>query len=123
MQVPDVGPRVAAAIVEYFGDKEHKKMVMQLIENGVRIKKEESGIKNLRLSGKTFVLTGTLRSLTRDEAKDNIRALGGEISESVSKKTDYVVVGENPGSKATRAEALGVTILDEENLYKLLAQK
>ncbi|MBO8595501.1 NAD-dependent DNA ligase LigA, partial [Staphylococcus aureus] len=68
----------------------------------------------------SFVLTGTLTSMTRDEAKEKIRALGGDISESVSKKTSYVVAGENPGSKIDKAQKLGVAILDEQKFLNLL---
>jgi DNA ligase (NAD+) len=75
------------------------------------------------LQGKTFVLTGTLSALTRDEAKDQIKKLGGDVSESVSKKTDYVIVGENPGSKADKAQILGVEILNEKEFLDLIALK
>ncbi len=121
MDVSDVGPRVAESIADYFHDKENQKLLAELQKNGVDIQKpvtKKTG--DLKLSGKTFVLTGTLTAMTRDEAKDKIRALGGEISESVSKKTDYVVVGENPGSKAAKAEALGVTILDEAKFLEMV---
>jgi DNA ligase (NAD+) len=73
-----------------------------------------------KLGGKTFVLTGTLSSMSRDEAKAKIRALGGEISESISKQTTYLVAGEKAGSKLTKAQKLGVEILDEESFLKIL---
>jgi DNA ligase (NAD+) len=120
MAVPDVGPRVAESITDHFSDPEQKKLVQSLVDNGVRVQYEEPKKTNLPLVGKTFVLTGTLVSMTRDEAKDKIRALGGEISESVSKKTDYVVVGENPGSKAAKAETLGVEVLGETEFIKMI---
>ena len=76
--------------------------------------------KKLPLKGKTFVLTGTLSEMTRDEAKVALQALGAKVTGSVSKSTDYVVVGENPGSKAEKAETLGIEMLDEKALQKLL---
>ncbi len=119
-EVPDIGPRVGESIVEFFGDKENKKLVDDLKRNGVRIKNEEIRSKNGKLAGKTFVLTGTLETLSRDEAKDKIRELGGDVSGSVSKNTDFVVAGEEAGSKLDKALALGVTILDEEKFLKML---
>ena len=74
-------------------------------------------------AGKTFVLTGTLAALTRDEAKERLIALGARVSGSVSKKTDYVVVGQDPGSKADRARMLGVVMLDEQAFVKLLGER
>ncbi|MFA5813156.1 MAG: NAD-dependent DNA ligase LigA [Patescibacteria group bacterium] len=126
--VEDVGPRVSESIFEYFKNKESKKLVEELISNGVKIKKQEkietgnpgSGSKDLKLAGKTFVLTGTLSSLSRDEAKEKIRQLGGSVSGSVSKNTDYVVAGENPGSKLDRARELGVKVLSEGEFKKFL---
>ena len=77
-------------------------------------------IANEKLKGKTFVLTGEMEKFTRDEAKENIRSLGGDVSSSVSKKTDYVVVGDDPGSKYDKAKKLGVKIINEEEFEKLL---
>jgi len=115
----DIGPQVAKSIVEYFGDEGNKKYLEELLNN-IKIKEiKENKISN-KLEDKTFVLTGGLTKLTRDEAKDKIRELGGKISTSVSKKTDYVVVGEKPGSKFEKAKKLGVKILNQEELLKLL---
>ncbi len=119
-KIEDVGPQVSASIVEYFKNEKSKKLIADLIKNGVKIENVKPKIGNLKLSGKTFVLTGGLDSMTRDEAKEKIRALGGEISESVSKKTSYVVVGSDPGSKANKAEKLGVDILNEQQFAKLV---
>ena len=117
--VPDIGGVMAKSLVDFFHDPVNQKIIDQLLERGVTIRLEprESG----RLVGKTFVFTGTLETLARDEAKSRVRQLGGDISESVSRKTDYVVVGSDPGSKAAKAKKLGVTILDEAGLTKLLA--
>lgn len=118
--IDDVGPQVAASIYNYFKDEKHKKLVADLLKNGVHIEKVQQAPASGKLSGKTFVLTGGLESMSRDEAKEKIRALGGDISESVSKKTSYVVVGTDPGSKAAKAEKLGVTILNEKDFLSLL---
>lgn len=120
--VPDIGPRVSESIIEYFGNAQNKKLVEELQQNGVVVQKEqrtknkEQGV----LFGKTFVLTGTLASMSRDEAKEKIRALGGDVSESVSKKTTYVVAGESAGSKLERARTLGVTVLNEGEFLKMI---
>ena len=120
MELNDVGPRVAGAIREFFADKANQKLVYELLKNGVKIESPKLSAISHKLAGKTFVLTGTLSSLGRDEAKDKIRALGGEISESVSKKTSYVVAGENPGSKFAKAKNLGVAILNEKEFLQMI---
>ncbi len=122
MQVPDIGPVVAKSIVEFFKQTHNKDVISKLLKI---ISWPEVKVKagtELPLQGKTFVLTGTLSSMTRDEAKAELQARGGKVTGSVSKKTDYVVVGENPGSKADKAESLGIEILDEAALRKLLKQ-
>ncbi len=118
--VNDIGPRVAESIFNWFHDKESVKLVNDLVSNGVKIK--ESRIKNqeLRFNGQTFVITGTLESMSREEVEEKIRELGGKMSSSVSKNTSYVIVGENPGSKYNKAQELGVKILDEKEFFKLL---
>ena len=118
--VNDVGERVATSIVEWFRDAHNQKLITDMLENGVKIQKVKLEIGNLKLAGKTFVLTGTLQTMSRDDAKDRIRALGGDISTSVSKKTTYVVVGENPGSKAEKAKSLEVDVLDEDMFESLI---
>lgn len=113
--LPDIGARVASSIVSWFQKQENQELVKELLAHGVVIEKtKKQKNKNTGIAGKTFVLTGTLQSLTRDEAKEKIRQAGGEVSGSVSKKTDYVVVGESPGSKAEKAKELGVMVLSEE---------
>jgi DNA ligase (NAD+) len=118
----DVGPIVAESIKEWFGNKKNLKILDKLEKSGVSLKSEArlASASGGPLTGKTFVLTGTMAKLTRDEAKDKIRELGGEVSESVSKKTSYVVVGEEPGSKYDKATKLGVKILNEEEFLKMI---
>ncbi|MBZ0091718.1 MAG: NAD-dependent DNA ligase LigA [Sulfuricellaceae bacterium] len=121
--VPEVGPIVAESITRFFAETHNCEVIERL--RGVGAWKDaESGeaFPLLALGGKTFVLTGALPSLTRDEAKERIEARGGKVSGSVSKKTDYVVAGADPGSKFTKAQELGVPILDETGLLALLAE-
>ncbi|MFA6427475.1 MAG: NAD-dependent DNA ligase LigA [Candidatus Magasanikbacteria bacterium] len=118
--IDDVGSRVAQSIVEFFQDREHINLVNELLENGIKIKHERIKIEDSRLKDKTFVLTGTLQTISREDAEAKIRALGGHPSGSVSKKTDYVVVGENPGSKYEKAKELGIEILSEEDFLAKL---
>jgi DNA ligase (NAD+) len=116
-----VGPIVAQALVDWFADKNNKKLLDNLLKE-VKIEKVSAGPVSAsggKLAGQSFVLTGTL-SMPRDEAKDKIRALGGDISESVSAKTSYLVAGENPGSKLKKAEQLGVKVLNEKEFVDLL---
>lgn len=123
-RVPDVGPVVAASISRFFGEPHNREIVKQLRKLGVRWPESEpQGATSLPLAGTTFVLTGTLPHLTREDAKQRIEALGGTVAGSVSKKTHYVVVGADPGSKSEKARELGVTILDESGLLKLLDEK
>ncbi len=118
--VQDVGSRVAASIVAYFADEHKQTLIQELLDNGVTISKQRAMSGEQKFSGKTFVLTGSLQDMTRDEAKDMIRNAGGDVSGSVSKKTDYVVVGESPGSKYDKAKKLGVEILTEKQFKKLI---
>ena len=121
-QVPDVGPVVAHSIAGFFAEPHNRKVIEQLLAAGVSF--AETAPRQLDTAspvyGKTFVLTGALPHLTRDEAQQKIRDHGGKVSGSVSKQTDYVVAGTDPGSKYDKALELGVTILDEAGLLKLL---
>ncbi|MDD4995439.1 MAG: NAD-dependent DNA ligase LigA [Patescibacteria group bacterium] len=117
--VPDVGEVVAQSVYDFFRDDRSKKLIADLIKNGVKVG-TEAVRKNRPLSGKSFVLTGSLDSMSRDEAKDRIRALGGDVSSTVSKNTDFVVAGTEPGSKYDKAKKLGVKILSESELLKFL---
>jgi len=121
--VQDVGPIVAESIAHFFHEAHNRKVIAKLQKAGVhwpdiQVKNSEG----LPLAGKTFVITGTLASLSRDEAKDKLQQLGAKVSGSVSKKTDCVVVGENPGSKAIKANELGITILDEQAFLTLIGE-
>ncbi len=114
-----VGPRVADSIIRYFKDTHNQKVVTDLLKQ-VSIAKTKNQKPSTKLAGKIFVLTGTMPTLSRDEAKEKILALGGKVASAVSKNTDYVVVGGNPGSKYDDAQKLGVPILDEKKFLELL---
>ncbi len=118
--IENIGPIVSSSVYEYFHHKENLKYIQQLLANGVKILKPLKKVAG-KLDGQTFVITGTLDSMGRDQAKMKIKDLGGKISESVSSKTSYVVVGDNPGSKADKALKLGVKILNEEEFIKLVS--
>ncbi len=119
LKVGDVGGVVAESVIKFFDDEKNKKLISELLKNGVQI--EEVKISHHQpLAGKTFVLTGSMESMTRDEAKDKIRALGGDVSSSVSKETDFVVSGAEPGSKYDKAKKIGVKIIDEKEFLKLV---
>jgi len=119
--LPDVGPIVAKSIFEWWHDKNNLELIKRLEKNGVKvILPKTDGGKVSKFGGKTFVLTGGLVGLTREEAKAKIRELGGDISSSVSKNTDYVIAGNDPGSKFEKAKELGVRILSEEEFLDLV---
>ena len=119
--VPDVGPIVAASIASFFEEPHNREGLAALRAAGLTWKEHAPRSRTTgRLAGKTFVLTGTLAGMTRDEARDAIQARGGKVSGSVSKKTDYVVAGTEPGSKYDKAVELGIEILDEAQLRRLL---
>lgn len=121
LQVHDVGPVVAGSIARFFAEPHNREIIAELAEAGVHAHAEqrpEGGAQ--RLAGKTFVLTGTMPGWTRDEATRHILAAGGKVSGSVSKKTAYVVAGEEAGSKLAKAQDLGVPVLDEDGLKGLL---
>jgi len=116
----DVGPVVAKSIFDWFHDTHNLRILAELEERGVSLEKPKKQEINQKIAGKSFVLTGSLAGLTRDEAKAKIRELGGDISSSVSKKTDFVIAGEEAGSKLDKAQALGVKILSEDEFVKLI---
>lgn len=123
LEVPDVGPIVAENLTTFFKQTHNIEVVNQLLEVGIKWPKiEKKSADEQPLAGKSFVVTGTLETMGRNDAKAALQELGAKVSGSVSKKTDYVVVGSNPGSKATKASDLGVSILDEQALIKLLAE-
>lgn len=117
--VNEVGPKVAQAIVEYFAIEKNQQLVKELAALGLVVTAEKRVV-GTALAGMTFVLTGTLPTLTRDEAKERIEAAGGKVSGSVSKKTSFVVAGDEAGSKLEKAQQLGVKVLDEAGLLEML---
>jgi DNA ligase (NAD+) len=121
-QVPDVGPVVAQSIADFFAEPHNREVIEQLLAAGVSFAETASRQVDTAnpVYGKTFVLTGALPTLTRDEAAQKIRDRGGKVSGSVSKKTDFVVAGADAGSKLDKARELGIAILDEAELLKLL---
>lgn len=118
-KIIDIGPVVAKSIYEWFSQKGNLEFLEKLKKVGVEIVTEKKA-KYQPLKGKTFVLTGSLKTMTREEAKEKIRLLGGEISESVSKKTDFVIVGKEPGSKLEKAKKLGIKTLSEKEFFTLI---
>lgn len=117
--IPDVGPEVSESIYRWFRSKKNLELIEEIIKNGVKILAPEKN--SQKLSQKTFVLTGTLGKFTRSEAERKIRLLGGKISDSVSKETDFLVVGDNPGSKLNKAKDLGVKIINESEFVKIIS--
>ena len=119
MQIEGIGPEVAKSIVDFFRNPENKKLIEELKAAGLNPRRKA---RVGPLSGKTFVFTGALSSMTREEAKRVVEELGGKVASSVSRKVDYVVVGENPGSKYDKARALGIPLLSEEEFLKLVGR-
>lgn len=123
LQVPDVGPIVAENLLTFFKQEHNTEVVESLLSVGINWPKiKKKSLDEQPLAGKSFVVTGTLETMGRNDAKAALQELGAKVSGSVSKKTDYVVVGENPGSKAIKATELGITILDEKAFISLLGK-
>lgn len=120
--IDGIGDKIAKSIYDYFHDEKNLKMLEEFKELGFKFENNVQNRTN-ELEGKTFVLTGTLQTMTRDEASDKIKMMGGKTSSSVSKKTSYVVAGASPGSKLDKAEQLGVIILNEDEFLKLIGEK
>lgn len=118
--VPNIGGVVATSVFEYFRDHRSQRFIEKLLSNGVDIKPFVRPKQSPALIGKTFVLTGSLSSLTRDIAQEKIRAHGGDVSSSVSRETDYVIAGKDPGLKYEKAKKLGIAILSEKEFLKML---
>jgi len=125
MSLPNVGYEVAKSIVEFFKNEENQKLIQRLLSAGIQfedVKETPKEEKPQILKGLTFAFTGTLKSMTREQAKKKVLELGGRVSDSVSKKIDYLVVGENPGSKLKKAQNLGIKCISEEEFLNLLKQ-
>jgi len=120
-EVPEVGPKVSQCIVEFFSEPANRKLVQRLKDEGLKMTEKRAAPEDTRFSGKIFVFTGALERRSRDEAGAEVSRHGGKISASVSKLTDYVVVGADPGSKYDKARSLGVTVLSEDEFDDLLA--
>lgn len=121
-QITDIGPIVSKHIVAFFKEKHNRDVVNKLLKAGIHWEKVPKTAINQALLGQTFVLTGTLESMTRDEAKDKLEHLGAKVAGSVSKKTSYVVVGADAGSKLKKAEELGVPVMDEGEFTRFISQ-
>ena len=121
-QIHGIGPTMAEDIYSFFHEKHNRGVIRDLLKVGIHWPKPTRVKKSSALAGKTFVLTGGLTSMTRDDAKCRLQELGAKISGNVSKKTDYVIVGEEPGSKTDKAGELGVTMLDEKEFLKLIGK-
>ena len=128
--IPGVGPKIAASIVEYFSVDLNLRAIQKLGQAGVKLSQDAvsgeqsgqgtDGARELSLAGMSFVLTGTLTSIRRSRAESRIKELGGSVSSNVTKKSSYLVVGEEPGSKLGAAERLGTQLLNEEEFLKLI---
>jgi DNA ligase (NAD+) len=123
LEVGEVGPKVAASIAEFFSESANQKIIKKLDKYGVKPTAEKRVVKSQKFAGKSFVFTGGLANRSREQAAEQVQQHGGKISGSVSKKTDYVIVGTDPGSKYDKAKELGVTILTEDEFDKLLNAK
>jgi DNA ligase (NAD+) len=121
-EVEGVGPKMAEVITGFFSEPHNAKVLDRLLKGPIRVERARRPTGTQPLEGKTFVFTGALDSMSRDEAKERVEALGANATGSVSKKTDYVVVGADPGSKADKAEELGVTMLNERQFLELLEE-
>jgi len=120
-EIPEIGPRIAQSVAHFFAQEENRRVIDKLRQVGVRMEEAEAVRIAPTLRGKVFVLTGALEGFSREEAKEEITRRGGRVSSSVSRKTDYVVAGKDPGSKLQEARRLGVRVLDEEEFRSLLA--
>jgi len=123
MKIDSIGGKIADSIIAFFGQKENRRIIERLRKAGVRLEEEAARPEELPLAGKEFVITGRLETLSRQEAEARVKALGGTAKSDVTRKTTYLVVGAEPGSKLARAQALGIKQLTEEEFLKLLEKK
>jgi DNA ligase (NAD+) len=119
-QVPEIGPKIASSIRDFFSEGANRELIRKLVQAGVNPTEAKRKTKSDKLAGKIFVFTGTLERRSREDAGELVKEHGGKVGSSVSKKTDYVVVGADPGSKRDKAKELGVPILTESEFEKLL---
>jgi DNA ligase (NAD+) len=122
LAIRDIGPEVASSITGFFSEQSNKRVMEKFRKAGVK-PVEKSPPKDTHLAGKSFVFTGTMSRLTRNEAKTLVESLGASATESVTKTTDYVVAGESPGSKLEKARASGIKIIDEKEFLKLTGRE
>ncbi len=120
LEVYEIGPSISGSVVKFFSDKHNLNIIDRLKKHGLNFESKKKIAKETFFTSKTFVLTGSLSTFSREEAGDKITALGGKVTSSVSKKTDYVIAGDNPGSKIEKANSLGVKILSEKEFMNLL---
>jgi DNA ligase (NAD+) len=120
-ETPGVGPKMAQRIHSQLQDEQMQGLIRDLEDQGLQFREEGPPPGEGRLAGKTFVLTGTLPALTREEATEMITRAGGRVTGSVSRKTDYLVAGESPGSKLAQAERMGVEVIGEDGLRALIS--
>ena len=118
--VPAIGPKIAESVRAYFRGKRQRKVIEKLKRAGVNMKQKRAAPAEGPLAGQTFVVTGTLASMTRSEAEAKLKALGADIGSSVTKKTAYLVTGKSPGSKLQKAQQYGTKLMDERELRRLL---
>lgn len=118
--IKGIGEKSAESLYNWFNAEENIKLLEKMKDLGVEVVVPKTKVSNSKFQNRSFVLTGEMESMTRDEAKEKIRSLGGDISSSVSKNTDFVVVGKNPGSKYDKAKAIGVKTLNEREFLNLL---
>lgn len=119
--IENIGPVVAESVYEYFRNKDNLKFVDKLKKNGVVVESNKQTAVSSKLKDQTFVITGTLETMSRDEAEKRIKEFGGKVTESVSGQTSYVVVGKEPGSKQEKALKLGIKILNEDAFLQILS--
>jgi len=120
-EITDIGPQVSKSIHNFFQEKKNLEFLEKLEKAGVEIESVKRKAKSVKLQGKSFILTGSLETMPREEAKEKIRLLGGKTSETVSKKTDYLVAGKEPGSKLDKAKKLGVKIISEQEFIRMIS--
>jgi DNA ligase (NAD+) len=120
--IHEIGSSISSSIKIFFSDKKNIELISELKKAGLNFVSEKPETRKSKLSDKIFVLTGALNSLSRDQAADKIIALGGKVTSSVSKNTDFVVAGEKAGSKLSKAESLGVKVLSENDFLKMIEE-